>query len=97
MIFRSFISLFTDKTLEGISRVHSLTVCMLKGLAEQKGFLNHQFVTLTTKGEVLPAHLIIDSKMKENVAIIKDGEFFNYDYCYLFFPLHIFFVCNIEK
>ncbi|XP_037781607.1 nuclear valosin-containing protein-like [Penaeus monodon] len=61
-----------DKTLEGISRVHSLTVCMLKGLAEQKGFLNHQFVTLTTKGEVLPAHLIIDSKMKENVAIIKD-------------------------
>ncbi|ROT62250.1 putative spermatogenesis-associated protein 5-like [Penaeus vannamei] len=60
-----------DKTLEGISRVHSLTVC-IKGLAEQKGFLNHQFVTLTTKGETLPAHLLIDSKIKENVAIIKD-------------------------
>lgn len=47
---------------------------MLPTVATKRGFIG-PYVSLTAKGESLPALLVLDKHVKENVAVVSRGKF----------------------
>lgn len=66
--------MFTVKTQRKLQNIHSLSIAMLPVVAANRGF-NGQWVTLITKTDVFPALLVLDKKLKENIAIIAESKF----------------------
>ncbi|XP_063887963.1 ATPase family gene 2 protein homolog A-like [Scylla paramamosain] len=62
------------KTREKLSTVHSLVVAMQPVVATKRGF-SGPYVSLTAKGGVLPAMLVLDKHVKENVAVVFRGAY----------------------
>ncbi|MPC27411.1 hypothetical protein E2C01_020581 [Portunus trituberculatus] len=62
-----------SKTRDKLSTVHSLVVAMQPVVATKRGF-NGPFVSLTAKDRILPAMLVLDKHVKENVAVVSRGK-----------------------
>lgn len=61
------------KTRERLQGVHSLVVALLPVVAAKRGFAGLH-VTVTAKGGSLPATLVLDKHVKENVAVVSRGD-----------------------
>ena len=63
----------SGKTKEKLSTVHSLVVAMQAVVAAKRGF-NGPYVSLSAKDTILPAMLVLDKHVKENVAVVSRGK-----------------------